>query len=745
MAAIKTAIQIVDGMTPALKSMTTALNIVTNSFEALQNTSGKAIDTASITAARKELAAANVHINNMENDLRQSAAAQEALNNKMKEGNSFAGGLVGKLAGMAAAYASWQSVMGLVTATDEYTGISSRLDMINDGLQTTKELQEMVRASANSTYSNYKDTADMVGKLGIQAGDAFANNQDILNFAEQINKHLAIAGTSGAAAQGAMIQLTQAMSNGVLRGEELNSVMDGMPTVAKTIEKYFNEMGDTRGIKQIAEDGLITADIVKRALYSAADETDAKFKSMGVTFAGVWNLFKNSTDKAMTPVYEKLKELTGSKDFQNFAVMAGNAIATVAGVMVWAFDLLASIGSFAAQNWDLIAPVIGGVTAAFVAYNAALLINWMRQKMATLWTGALAIATQLKSAATWGEFKASMAAAAAQWGLNAAILACPLTWIVLAIIAVIGVLYLAVAAVNHFAGTSISATGIIARVFGVLGTSIYNIVAYIYNAFASFVEFIANAFTDPVYSIKALFVNLATNFLDAVIAMAKGWDEFATSMANAMIDAVNMAVGAWNKLMDMLPDGVKSTLGLGKGETFNQRTSIVSDLEGAKATLQGWLGEPPADYWTAPKMEQKGLGDAWNASYNWGSNLTSGTSGLAKAASGATAAGAGSSSADMMRNAGLSGTANKIAQNTAKTAGNTANLSDSLTGTEEELKYMRDIAVREAINRFTTAEIKVDMTNNNTISNGLDIDGVIGQLAGGLREAMEVAAEGVHI
>lgn len=315
MATIQTAIRITDGMTPALKSMSNALNIVMGSFEALQRTSGNAVNTASIAAARRELAAANVAINNMEGDLRQSAAAQQNLNNKMKEGHSAAGALAGKIGGIVAAYASWQSVMGLVSATDDYTGIASRLDLINDGLQTTADLQEMVRESANSTFSNYKDTADMVGKLGIQAGDAFKNNQDILNFSEQINKHLAIAGTSGAAAQGAMIQLTQAMSNGVLRGEELNSVMDGMPTVVKAIQKEFERMGDTRAIKKIAEDGLITADVVKRALYNAADETNKKFDQMGVTFSDVWNLFKNNADKALTPVYEKLKALTNNKDF----------------------------------------------------------------------------------------------------------------------------------------------------------------------------------------------------------------------------------------------------------------------------------------------------------------------------------------------------------------------------------------------------------------------------------------------
>lgn len=742
MAAIKTAIQIVDGMTPALKSMNTALSVLNNSFEAVQRTSENAMDTSDFVAARQQIAAASVAIDNMENDLRESAAAQQNLNNKMKDGNSAAGGLAGKVAGIAAAYASWESAMGLVTAADEYTGISSRLDLINDGLQTTKELQDMVRASANSTYSNYKDTADMVGKLGIQAGDAFANNQDILNFAEQINKHLAIAGTSGAAAQGAMVQMTQAMSNGVLRGEELNSIMDGMPTVAKTIEKYFHNMGDTRGIKQIAEDGLITADIVKAALYSAADETDAKFKNMGVTFAGVWNLFKNKADEAMTPVYENLKQLTNSASFQNFATQAGQAVATVAGVLVWAFDLISTIGGFVATNWGLIEPIIWGVAAAFGAYNAVLLYNNTLQAISTARKAANALLTSFLNAKIMLATGATFAQTTAQWGLNAALLACPITWIIAGIIAVIAAVYLAVGAFNRFAGTSVSATGIIAGVFGTLGTYIYNIVVYLWNIFASFVEFIANVFTHPIHSIKSLFVNLAVNFLDGVIAMTKGWDGFATSMANAIIDAVNIAIGAWNKLVDLLPEGIRNKLGIGKAGVIEQRTSITSDLEDAKSNLQGWLGDAPDDYWKAPKIEQKTLGDAWDASYKWGSEIGGTVDGVKDTAKETAEE---NSTVTMMQNAGLNGAANKIAQNTAKTAGNTAAMSDSIAGTDEELKYMRDIAEREAINRFTTAEIKIDMKNNNTISNGLDIDGVIGQLTSKLYDSMAIAAEGVHV
>lgn len=364
MSGIKTAISIVDGMSPAFKSMNNAMNVVMSNFEELQRTSGKSMDTASFVAARQEMFRANQAIDQMEKNLKEVAAAQDKVNGEMREGNSLASGLGSKIGGLVAAYATLESAMALGRAADDYTNIKSRLDLINDGLQTTEELQEMVRESANSTFSNYKATADMVGKLGIQAGQAFSNNQEILKFSEQINKHIAIAGTNGAAAEGAMTQMTQAMSNGVLRGEELNSVLDGMPTVAKVIQQEFARMGDTRGIKEIAEEGLITADIVKRALFNAAEETDAKFAAMGVTFADTWNLFKNNADKSLTPVYKKLGELTNSKAFQDFAVGAGKAVAVLGTGLITAFDMLAGLGAFVAKHWDVVAPVLAAAGGA---------------------------------------------------------------------------------------------------------------------------------------------------------------------------------------------------------------------------------------------------------------------------------------------------------------------------------------------------------------------------------------------
>lgn len=728
MSEIKTAISIVDGMTPAFKSMNTAMNIVMSNFEELQRTSGKSIDTASITAARQELFRANSAIDKMEKNLKEVAAAQDNVNKEMREGNSLASGLGSKIGGLVAAYATLESAMVLGRATDDYTNIKSRLDLINDGLQTTERLQEMVRDSANSTFSNYKATADMVGKLGIQAGQAFSGNQEILKFSEQINKHIAIAGTSGAAAEGAMTQMTQAMSNGVLRGEELNSVMDGMPTVAKIIKKYFADLGDNRGLKEIAEKGLITADVVKRALFNAAEETDAKFAAMGVTFAGTWNLFKNHADKSLTPIYKKLGELTNSKAFQNFAVGAGQAVAMLGTGLVAAFDMMASLGGFVADNWAVVAPVIWGATAALAAYNLAMLINWTRQKIHAFWLAATALAAGLKAASTWAEVKATLAATAAQWGLNAALLACPLFWIVAGIIAVITVIYLAVAAVNRFAGTTYSATGFIAGLFAGLAATVLNIFFGLFNGVMQLLDSASNIVIGIVEWILNVCTGGFSSFGDAVKNLLGNIINWFVELGKVVTTIIDAIFGTdWTTGLNSLSKSLLAWGGKDKKITL-ERNVIATGLK--KEGFKSRIDRVDTAQWAT-------------TAYDWGKGLAGSMSldKIMEQATGAQNAAKANGTAEMLKNAGLGSGGNSPAQ---ATANNTKKMADSLAGSEEDIKLLRDLAEREVINRFTTAEIKIDMKNNNSISSNMDIDGVINQLTDKLYNAMSIAAEGTH-
>ena len=259
-----------------------ALNTVLDSFEAMETASSEAVDTSKIAEARSQLVSARAQMEAVTQEINQSTEAQAKLNAQVTSGANSMEGLKNKVMSLAAAYVSIQGIKQVIDLSDTLTQTTARLDMMNDGLQTTEELQQMIFQAAQRSRGEYQSTADAVSKMGIMAGDAFNSNQELVAFAEQLNKQFTIAGTSQEGISAAMLQLTQAMGSGVLRGEELNSVFEQAPTIIQTIADYLDvPIGQ---IRDMAADGQLTAEIVKNALLSAADETNAKFEEMPMTF-----------------------------------------------------------------------------------------------------------------------------------------------------------------------------------------------------------------------------------------------------------------------------------------------------------------------------------------------------------------------------------------------------------------------------------------------------------------------------
>ncbi|MGN4127619.1 tape measure protein [Lysinibacillus sphaericus] len=755
MATIRTAIQIQDRLSQPMRAMHNAVSMMVNQMEAMHTASSSMMDTSSIEIARRELARAADEFNRIEDEVRNADDAQRDFNNNIRDGTTAADGLLSKIIGIAAAYLSFQTGKNIVALSDEMINTQARLELmngtyhknaeaagsINSMLMTTTELQDMIYASAQRTFTSYQSTADMVGKLGMQASKAFNNTSEIVAFAEQINKTFSIAGTSAEGISSVMLQLTQAMAAGRLQGEELGAVLDNAQPIVANIQRYLEEAMniDASNIKKLASEGVITADIIKKAMFYVAEETNAAFNKMPTTWSGIWTVMTDRALRAFTPILQKINDVANSdriKQMMENSIIAFENLATAA---VIAMNILISGGSFIYDNWSLIAPVIGTVSAVLGTYATALLVVKAAQVVTTIWTGLQTLAMGLLTATTWANVSATFAATGAMWGLNAAMMANPVFIIIMAIIVLIGIIYLAVAAINYFTGSSVSATGIIAGAFMVLGTHIYNVIAYLWNIFAAIAEFFVNVWSHPMYSVKKLFYNLASNVLDQTIAMSSGWDKFATGFANAMIDAVNKAIQAWNWLIDLLPKDIAAKIGLGKGTEFSHRTSITSDLQGLKAGLKDWVGEAPADYWEAPKMEMKSLGAAWDTGKNWGDNLFNSDKNKNKSNTD-------KAIEDAMNNAmnagGIGDKLDKANRNGDKTAGNTAKAAKSLEGAGEDLKYMRDLADREAINRYTTAEIKVSMKNENHINSEMDIDGVIDRFGEKVEETAAMLAEG---
>lgn len=700
MASIRSQMVLNDGISGVLRKINTALNTTLNAFEQVQRASGNAVDTAQIQAARAALVEANREVDNMAEGYRRAAQQEEVLNRGLRNGASAADGMLGRVKSLVATLAAGAGIKAILGMSDKMTSTSARLSFLVDDGGSVDELEQKIMASAQRSRAAYLDTASAIASMGANAGSAFSDNDELIAFMEQVNKQFVIGGATAEGQSAAMLQLTQAMAAGALRGEELNSILENAPGIARAIESY---MGVAEGsIKQYAEQGLITSEVVKNALFSVADETNAKFESMPMTWAQVWTTMQNKALSIFDPILARINQVANSERFSTVTdgIISGLAgIAAVAGVVL---DLLISGGALVVDNWSWISPIVWGLVAAFLAYNAvALITNGIN--------GAMALAEGVKAAALAMSTGATFAATAAQYGLNAALLACPITWIVVLVIALVAAFYAAVAAINHFAGTSLSATGLIMGAFAVAGAFLINLVlgvvnfviglgVELYNLIATFANFFANVFNDPVGAI----INLFAGMFDFILGIVES--------AASLIDTV------LGTDMSSAVAGFRNTVATKVEEIVGDQVEVMEKLDASDYQIQ--------------RIE---YGDAWAAGNDLGKGIEDAVGGLFDFDLGTG------------EDYGAGFTMDDIANSAALTAENTGATADALTASNEELAYLRDIAEREAINRFTTAEVRIDMTGmTNRIEGNADLDGVISELTNGFTEALVTAAEGVH-
>ena len=700
MASIRSQMVLNDGISGVLRKINTALNTTLNAFEQVQRASGNAVDTAQIQAARAALVEANREVDNMAEGYRRAAQQEEVLNRGLRNGASAADGMLGRVKSLVATLAAGAGIKAILGMSDKMTSTSARLSFLVDDGGSVDALEQKIMASAQRSRAAYLDTASAIASMGANAGSAFSDNDELIAFMEQVNKQFVIGGATAEGQSAAMLQLTQAMAAGALRGEELNSILENAPGIARAIESY---MGVAEGsIKQYAEQGLITSEVVKNALFSVADETNAKFESMPMTWAQVWTTMQNKALSIFDPILARINQVANSERFSTVTdgIISGLAgIAAVAGVVL---DLLISGGALVVDNWSWISPIVWGLVAAFLAYNTvALITNGIN--------GAMALAEGVKAAALAMSTGATFAATAAQYGLNAALLACPITWIVVLVIALVAAFYAAVAAINHFAGTSLSATGLIMGAFAVAGAFLINLVlgvvnfviglgVELYNLIATFANFFANVFNDPVGAI----INLFAGMFDFILGIVES--------AASLIDTV------LGTDMSSAVAGFRNTVATKVEEIVGDQVEVMEKLNASDYQIQ--------------RIE---YGDAWAAGNDLGKGIEDAVGGLFDFDLGTG------------EDYGAGFTMDDIANNAALTAENTGATADALTASNEELAYLRDIAEREAINRFTTAEVRIDMTGmTNRIEGNADLDGVISELTNGFTEALVTAAEGVH-
>lgn len=675
-----------DAANAGLEHMRASLNQAVqeqqNLVQALQNMDVQAVNEAYLRLSQT--------IGSTERYIRDNVDEQGRFSQELEQGVSRGNDLINSIKGVVAEYANMQNLSKVMNLSDQLMNTRARLNLMNDGQQSTEDLENMIFLSAERSRGSYQTTMDAVSTLGFSAGDTFGSTEEIIAFIEQVNKQFAVSGTGGEGINAAMPAVTQVMSSGVLSGEEYNSLLQQAPNMIQTIAEYMGLPQEK--LKDLAAEGQITADIVKDAMFDAAGKTNEAFDNMPMTFEQIWTSFENNALMAFQPILEKMNEVANSEGFQNLVNGAINGLALVAGLALKIFEFLVGVAEMIANNWSWLAPIIYGVAAALIVYYG--------------WQMLCAVA--------------------------AGITASTVLIIVMAVILLVAVFYAVVAAVNKFAGTSISATGIICGAFMTALAFIGNIIVALinfaidifvvfWNFIAAFANFFGNVFQDPVGAIARLFFDLCDCVLGLLETLASAIDTlFGSNLAGA--------VAGWRSSLNSWVD-----------EKFGQGEEIVKEIDG--------------EDWHVDRFDYE---EAWDAGYSFGEGIDESIANFDPASLFGNNIPSEDEYQDLSNYGsgyedGLSGIGNGngigsgIESNVNDIADNTGAMADAMEITGEELKYLRDIAEQEAINRFTTAEINIEQTNHNNVSSGMDLDGVVSGLDEALGEAIEIMTEGVHV
>lgn len=632
MATIKSQLVLTDGMTAPLRNINKALNIVINSFEAMQSTSGKPIDVSGFQSAREALAQSEAGFN-------QLAEAQEKATKKT---DAFIKRLVGVAGAIGAAF----SVKKILETSDAIAQTTAKLKNMTGSLENAKVLQDQIMQSANRSRGAYQATADMVTRLGTMAKNSFADTGELVEFAELVNKQFVIAGASASEQQAATMQLTQAMASGVLRGDELNSIFEQAPTLIQTIADHLNV--PIGSIRKMASEGQITADVIKAAMLGSADKINGAFNEMPYTWGQVWIMIQNAAISALQPVLQVIG--AGAQWIQ--------------------------------ENWTWLEPVFIGVGAAALFMAGAY----------GVWKGA------------------TMAVKLAHDLLNSALLKNPWTWIIIGIGAVIGVI-----------AAWIKAVGGIKRAWDIMVAGLvlgWNVLRHGFAIGVHFVMGLIDRLRMGWFAAGNAIAGFMGDMSVAVLDILQG-------MVNGAIDIINGFIGVLNAIPGVNIDVI---------ERLTFATTAAAENEAAKqARAKDYRNFQVGLQNDAKRRELriKELGAEVMKSadvFNQKMRPVEETKGVQS----------------VQLDQGLEGLGT-IPDDVGAIKGSTADVASAIDRTVEELKYLRDIAEQEVINRFTTAEIKIDMTGmTNNLESNMDLDGMISEFTDKLVEAVNSAAEGVH-
>lgn len=648
-----------------------------------------------------------------------NAEGQKKHNDQIEKGSDAASKLERTLKGVLSVTALIATGKAFVKLSDDITQATSRLAMINDGQQKVTELNNMIFNSAQRTGGAYLETLDSISKMGLQTGDLFKSNKELVDFMEVLNKQFVIGGTELEAQKSAMLQLTQAMGSGVLRGDEFNSIFEATPGI---IELIANELGvSVKEMRGLAAEGKISADVVKSALLNSIDETNAKFEQMPKTFGRIWQEFKNSATKALTPVSLKFNQLINSQGFQKMFVAASRGVEIFANALIVTLNIAESVSNAIANNWAALEPIfyaLGGAVAGLIGMFAVMGLQAIKTGVMTFVSFAMAHLPLIIIAATLG---------------------------------------LVILTLKKLGITAGEVFGFIIGVVFALFTIIVNIVKVIANTFIVFAELIVNniidfqnTFSKVCAAVQNAWNSMLTGLHSGFASFINGALKMVGKFVNTFIRGINAIIRGLNKLSFTLPDWMG-------GKSFGIHKEEISEWNAPQMAM------PKAPTLVTPtikeevsfkKFELGGVKDAFGRGQDFAADKTKGFSDLLKNSKDSIMGGLDARGLGKMpklpegldpldAGAGGKGKAGKALKDTAK---HTKDLEKGLNRSTDDLKTIKDLMTQRAVTNISWDKIEVKVDNKfGDVHKEADLDGFIDSLGQGLNEAVNSIMTGVTL
>ena len=732
MAGIQTSVQIMDRVSQPMMSMVNAMNIVLNSFEALDNASSRAIDVDSLAAARAEMANAGAHlkqindslvksqdktekiednvkrtektaekldtayrkvnseIDKVEKNTESAKNHQRAWNSEIARSTSHSSALLGNIKSIVIAMGGTIAAKAMFSLSDSMAQTTARLDLMNDGFQTTEDLQDKIFQSSQRARADYQDTMTVVSRLGLMAKEAFKSNDEMIRFSELMNMQFKIGGSSTTEQQSAMYQLSQAMASGRLQGDEYRSIIENAPLLAKSIEDYMVNVEKAKGtMKDWSSDGLLTADVIKAAMFRSAEETEERFKQIPLTYADLWTMFKNDLIQNIQPSLDRLNEIANTDRFENFKNSAVDALTSLAETAVDVFDGLIDAANYVHDNWDDIAPMIYGIVAAYAAWEVG--------------TKGLAIANKILTASS------------------------PTLWI-MEIASIVGFGVTAFSHLNRSASE-------LAEDIDITGQSSYiaaekaQVLMNQYNELESKVSR-SKEEHDKMNSIILQLENTIPGLRNEIRTETGYIDDLAIALKKATDQFYNLATAKayYNVYSDKMEQAVKDKVALEEKLEAEKEKLANKDFD-IEWNIFNYRAKWGSDGFMYPETDEdrakrgitgieKDIANQENLIKTYFDKML-----------------------EQQKNAeDFDALCEKDKIEPLKAIlGNTNTIAGALT---EDIQYLRDAAEREAINRFTTAQITVEMGGiNNTVTSNQDLDGMMDYLTEKVSEELNNTAQ----